>query len=46
MPTTRYEIYIKGLLCFVNNTRQEFEKVCSDMDTLKIDYTAKIINLI
>lgn len=46
MPTTRYEIYVKGMLSFVKYTRQEFEKVCSDMDKLKVKYTTEIVELI
>jgi hypothetical protein len=46
MPTTRYEIYVKGILSFVKFTKQEFDKVCSDMDKLNVIYTTKIIDLI
>mgnify|MGYP000205028114 CR=1 FL=1 len=46
MPTTEYRIYVKGILSFVKFTRQEFERVCSDMDTLGVNYTTKIIDLI
>lgn len=46
MPTTRYEIYVNDTLSFVKYTRQDFEKVCSSMNTLEINYTTKIINLI
>lgn len=46
MPTTEYRIYVKGMLSFVKFTQQEFEKVCSAMDTLKVNYTTEIIELI
>jgi hypothetical protein len=46
MPTTRYEIYVKGILSFVKYTQQEFERICSDMDKLSITYTTEIISLI
>jgi len=46
MPTTEYRIYVKGILSFVKFTRQEFERVCSDMDTLGVNYTTEIIDLI
>ena len=43
MPTTKYEIYVKGILSFVKYTQKEFDKVCSDMDKLSVKYTTKII---
>lgn len=46
MPTTEYRIYVKGILSFVKFTRQEFERVCSDMNTLGVNYTTEIIDLI
>jgi hypothetical protein len=46
MPTKRYEIYIKGILSFVKFNRQEFERVCSDMNKLNVKYTTEIIDLI
>jgi hypothetical protein len=46
MPTTRYEIYVKGILSFVKFTQKEFDKVCLDMDKLNVIYTTKIIDLI
>lgn len=46
MPTRRYEIYVKGMLCFVKYTQQEFERICSDMDRLSVTYTTEIISLI
>jgi hypothetical protein len=46
MPTTRYEIYVKGLLSFVKFTKQEFDKVCSDLDKLKVNYATNIVDLI
>jgi hypothetical protein len=46
MPTTEYRIYVKGILSFVKFTRQEFDKICSDMDTLGVNYTTEIIDLI
>jgi len=46
MPTTKYEIYVKGMLCFVKYTKQEFDKVCSAMDELNVNYKIKIINIV
>ena len=46
MPTTRYEIYVKELLCFVKYAKREFDRVCSDMDKLQVNYTTKIIKLV
>jgi hypothetical protein len=46
MPTKKYEIYVKGILSFVKYTRQDFDRVCSDMDKLSVNYTTKIISLI
>ena len=46
MPVKKYEIYVKGMLCFVKYTQKEFDEVCSDMDELKVNYTTKIISLI
>lgn len=46
MPTTEYRIYVKGILSFVKFTRKEFERVCSDLKILKVNYTTEIINLI
>jgi len=45
-PKTRYEIYVKGILSFVKYTQQEFERVCSDMNKLNVNYTTKVISLI
>jgi hypothetical protein len=46
MPTKKYEIYVKGILSFVKYTRQDFDRACSDMDKLSVNYTTKIISLI
>jgi hypothetical protein len=46
MPTKKYEVYVKGILCFIKYTRQEFDRVCSDMDKLSVNYDTKIIDLI
>jgi hypothetical protein len=46
MPTTEYRIYVKGMLSFVKFNRQDFERVCSDMDILNVKYTTEIIELI
>jgi hypothetical protein len=46
MPVKEYRIYIKGILSFVKFTRQEFERFCSNMDTLGVNYTTEIIDLI
>lgn len=46
MPTKEYRIYVKGMLPFVKFTRQEFKRVCSNMDTLGVNYTTEIIDLI
>lgn len=46
MPVKKYEIYVKGMLCFVKYTQKEFDEVCSDMDDLKVNYTTKIVSLI
>lgn len=46
MPTKEYRIYIKGILSFVKFTRKEFKIICSRMDTLGVNYTTEIINLI
>ena len=45
MPTTRYEIYVKELLCFTKYSKQEFDRVCSDLNKLQVNYTTKIIKL-
>jgi hypothetical protein len=45
MPSTKYEIYVKGMLSFVKYTRGEFDRVCSDMDKLGVNYTTKIIDI-
>jgi hypothetical protein len=41
-----YRIYVKGILSFVKFTRKEFKRICSHMDTLGVNYTTEIINLI
>jgi len=46
MPTKKYEVYVKGILSFVKYTRLEFDRVCSDMNRLGVNYTTKIIDLI
>lgn len=46
MPTTRYEIYVKGILSFVKFTKQDFEKVCSDLEKLNLKYKVQQISLI
>jgi hypothetical protein len=46
MPTTKYEIYVKGTLSFVKFTKQDFDEICSVMDELNVIYTTKIIDLI
>ena len=46
MPIKRYEIYVKGILSFVKHNKIDFEKVCSDLDKLKVNYTINIVNLI
>ncbi len=46
MPTKKYEIYVKGMLFIVKYTQKEFDRVCSDMDRLNVNYTTKIISLI
>ena len=46
MPTKRNEVYVKGMLSFVKYTGQEFDRVCSDMDKLNVNYDTKIIDLI
>ena len=46
MPTKEYRIYVKGILCFVKFTSREFERVCSDMDILGVNYTTEIVSLI
>jgi hypothetical protein len=46
MPVKEYRIYVKGILSFVKFTSSEFERVCSDMDKLGVNYTTEIISLI
>ncbi len=46
MPTTEYRIYVKGILSFVKFTQKEFQRVCSDMDKLSVNYTTEIVSLI
>jgi hypothetical protein len=46
MPTTEYRIYVKGILSFVKFTKREFERICSDMDKLNVNYTTEIVDLI
>lgn len=46
MPVREYRIYVKGILSFVKFTRQEFKRVCSDMDRLGVSYTTEVISLI
>jgi len=46
MPIKEYRIYVKGMLSFVKFTRKEFERICSDMNTLGVNYTTEIIDLI
>jgi len=46
MPTKQYEIYVKGMLSFVKFTQREFDRVCSDLDNLKVNYATKIVDLI
>lgn len=45
MSKTRYEIYVKGILSFVKFSQQEFDKVCSLLDSLEVNYTTNIIDL-
>ena len=45
MPTTRYEIYVKGMLSFVKYNEKEFERICYDLDRLDVTYKTKIIYL-
>jgi hypothetical protein len=46
MPSKKYEIYVKGILSFVKYTRQEFDRICSDLDRLNVNYEINIIHLI
>jgi hypothetical protein len=46
MPTREYRIYVKGILSFVKFTQKEFERVCSDMDKLGVNYSTEIVSLI
>jgi hypothetical protein len=46
MPTREYRIYVKGILSFVKFNQKEFERVCSDMDKLGVNYSTEIVSLI
>lgn len=46
MPIREYRIYIKGILSFIKFNRQDFKRVCSDMDRLGVNYTTEVISLI
>ena len=46
MPTKQYRIYVKGILSFVKHTKEEFDRVCSDMNKLNVKYTTEIVDLI
>jgi len=46
MPTIEYRIYVKGILSFVKFTRKEFKRICSHMDTLGVNYTTEIVEII
>lgn len=45
MKLTQYNIFVVGMLCFTKYIEKEFNKVCSDMDTLKVEYTVQITEL-
>ena len=45
MPTKKYNIIVKGMVCFTKYTEEEFNRVCSDMDKLGVEYTTEIINI-
>ena len=45
MPTTKYNIYVKEILCFTKYTKKEFDKICSDMDFLSVKYRTEIIEI-
>lgn len=46
MIITEYRIYLKGMLSFVKFTKKEFERVCSDLDMINVNYTTEIVELL
>lgn len=46
MTAVEYRIYVKGILSFVKFTRKEFKRICSHMDTLGVNYTTEIVEII